>query len=287
MRHAQPLLDAPLARVADVMCAAPRSRAGEPESSGATELVLPRRGVFVVHRGGEPVVADAATALVLRAGDEYRVSHPAEHGDRCTAIAFAAGVVEEALPGATHVVLRPSTQLRAALLAAHLRAPVTGDEAARRRARVAGDVAARLSTPLAGEEAALLLLGAIAEDAGDRVRPGAAVARRVEDVRALLAADPSRPWRLRDVAAAVHVSPYHLARQFRATTGETIARYVTRLRLALALDRIAGGEDDLARLAHDAGFAHHSHLSARFRALFSLAPSQVRTIVTAPPAARA
>lgn len=250
------LLDGPLVKAADVACRAPRSPAAAAEWSAATELVLPRRGVFVVHRGGEPVVADSATAIVLRAGEEYRVSHPVEHGDRCTALAFAPGIVEEALPRATHVVLRPATQLRAALVTARL--------------------------DLAGEEGALLLLSDIAADAGDRTRVTAAVTRRVEDVRALLAADPARPWRLRDVAAATHVSPYHLARQFRAATGETIARYVTRLRLALALDRIADGEDDLARLASDAGFAHHSHLSARFRALFSLSPSQVRTIVTAP-----
>lgn len=255
-RRSQQLLDEPLVTAADVDCHAPRSSAGAAEWNTATELVLPRRGVFVVHRGGEPVVADPATAVVLRAGEEYRVSHPVEHGDRCTALAFATGIVEEALPDATHVVLRPATQLRAALVTAR--------------------------PTLAGEEGALLLLADIASDAGDRTRVTPAIARCVEDVRVLLAADPARPWRLRDVAAAVHVSPYHLARQFRVATGETIARYVTRLRLALALDRIAAGEDDLARLAHDAGFAHHSHLSARFRALFSLTPSQVRTIVTAP-----
>jgi AraC family transcriptional regulator len=260
-RLAKAVLHAPLVRAADVACHAPRSPAGADEWSAATELVLPRRGVFVVHRRGEPVVADAATAIVLRAGEEYRVSHPVEHGDRSTALAFAPGIVEDALPNATHVVLRPATQVRAALVTARL--------------------------DLAGEEGALLLLADIAADAGDRTRVTPAVTRRVEDVRALLAADPARPWRLRDVATAAHVSPYHLARQFRAATGETIARYVMRLRLALALDRIAAGEDDLARLATDAGFAHHSHLSARFRALFSLSPSQVRTIVTAPPPADA
>jgi AraC family transcriptional regulator len=260
-RRSQQLLDEPLVSAADVDCHAPRSSAGTAEWSTATELVLPRRGVFVVHRGGEPVVADPATALVLRAGEEYRVAHPVDHGDRCTALAFAPGIVEEALPHATHVVLRPATQLRAALVTAR--------------------------PTLAGEEGALLLLADIAGDAGERTRVTPAVARRVEDVRALLAADPARPWRLRDVAAAAHVSPYHLARQFRAATGETIARYVTRLRLAVALDRIAAGEEHLGRAAVDAGFAHHSHLSARFRALFSLTPTQVRTIVTAPPAAAA
>jgi AraC family transcriptional regulator len=258
--HVQPLFEGPLVRVADVACTAPRSAAGAAEWSEGCELVLPRRGVFSVHRHGGPVVADAATALVLRAGDEYRVSHPADGGDRCTAIAFSPDFFEEALPGAAHTVLRPATQLRAALLTARL---------------------ARGVSPLAAEEAALLLLGAVAEDAGHGAPP-AAPNRRVEHVRALLAADPAAAWRLRDVAAAVHCSPFHLARQFRAATGETIARYVTRLRLALALDRVTAGEDDLARLAHDVGFAHHSHFSARFRAVFAATPSEVRTIVTAP-----
>jgi len=257
----QTLFEGPLARVADVTCGAPRSRAGTAEHSHAGELVLARRGVFVVHRGGGAVVADAATAVLLRPGDEYRVSHPADHGDRCTAIAFAPAVAEEAMPSVPHVVLRPQTQLRAALLAARI---------------------ANGADPLEAEEGALLLLGAVADDAGTGAPP-AAPNRRVEDVRALLAGDPAAPWRLRDVAAAVHCSPFHLARQFRAATGETIARYTTRLRLALALERIAGGEDDLARLAHDVGFAHHSHFSARFRALFSRTPSEVRKILTARP----
>jgi AraC family transcriptional regulator len=267
--HARPLFDGPLARVADVACSAPRSPAGDAEWSDGCELVLPRRGVFVLHRHGGEVVADPASAIVLRAGEEYRVSHPAHGGDRCTAIAFAPGVLEEAgarpVAWPEHVVLRPATQLRAALLTARLSRGVTRLEA---------------------EEGALLLLAAVAQDAGRATAP-AAPARRVEDVRALLAADPTARWRLDDVAVAVHCSPFHLARQFRAATGETIARYVTRLRLALALDRIAGGEADLARLAADVGFAHHSHFSARFRALFSVTPSEVRNIATAPAGAGA
>jgi len=266
--RARPLSDGPLVRSADVACSAPRSAAGAVERSDAFELILPRRGVFVLHASGGTAVADAATALVLRPGDEYRVSHPVDGGDRCTALAFAPDVFEEALPArraAAHVVLRSQTQLIATFT----------------RARLAGGV-----SPLAAEEGALLLLASVAGDAG-AAPPPAAPSPRVEQVRELLAADPAAPWRLRDVAAAVHCSPFHLARQFRAATGETMARYVTRLRLALALDRIAGGEEDLARLAHDVGFAHHSHFSARFRALFSLTPSQVRTIVTAGPAGAA
>jgi AraC family transcriptional regulator len=252
----------PLVRVADVACAAPRSPCGAAEWNDAPELILPRRGVFALHRRGGVTVADAASAVLLGADEEYRVSHPAGHGDACTVLRFESGLLQEALGDrpAGDAALRPATQRRAARFTASLR---------------------RGASALEAEEGALLLLDAVADDARERPAVAPATARRADAVRSLLASDPAADWRLGAVAAAVHCSPFHLARQFRAATGETIARYVMRLRLALAAERVAAGERDLARLAHELGFAHHSHLSARFRALFALTPSELRTIVTA------
>jgi len=265
-RHSELLLDDPLVRVGDVACRAPRStRCSAPEYSRDTGLVLPRSGVFAVHRRGEMVAADAATAVVLAAGEEYRVAHPADGGDTCTVLAFAPEIAQEALAGrgASHGTLRAATQLAAWRLTAGLR---------------------RGPGQLAAVEAAMLVLDAVtvdlaAQPAASRLSPQAR--RRAEEVRALLACDPAAPWRLDQVARAVHCSPFHLARQFRAATGQTIADHLLRLRLSLALERIAAGETSLARLAHDLGFAHHSHLTARFHAMFATTPSQLRTILTA------
>ncbi len=265
--HVRELHTGALARVTDVACAAPRSPRGEPEWTAEPKLVVPRRGVFAVHRRDGVTVADAATAVLLGAGEEYRVSHPGGHGDACTVLAFAPDALEEAVGArrAAAAPLRPATQRRTALFTAALR---------------------RGADPLAADEGALLLLSDVATDVrAPRVATPAA-ARRADAVRALLAADPTAPWRLDAVAAAVRSSPFHLARQFRAATGETIARHLTRLRLALAAERVAGGERDLARLAIDLGFAHHSHFSARFRALFGTTPSELRRIVTAEAGAR-
>lgn len=102
-----------LARVADVACAAPRSPRGGREWSAEPELIVPRRGVFAVHRRDGVIVADAATAVLLGAEEEYRVSHPSGHGDACTVLAFA--------PDA-----RRSARARAR------RAAATGDTAPRR-----------------------------------------------------------------------------------------------------------------------------------------------------------
>jgi AraC-like DNA-binding protein len=256
-----------LARVADVACRAARSPRGGPEWSAEPELIVPRRGVFALHRRGGVTVADATTAVLLGAGEEYRVSHPGGHGDACTVLAFASDTLEEAVgvPRKPAAPLRPATQRRAALFTAALR---------------------RGPDPLAADEGALLLLADVAADVRATRVASRAAERRADAVRAVLAADPTAHWRLDTVAAAVHSSPFHLARQFRAETGETIARHLMRLRLALAAERIAGGERNLARLASDLGFAHHSHLSARFRGLFGATPRELRTIATAGTGAR-
>jgi AraC-like DNA-binding protein len=258
------LLDSEVARVADVACTAPRSGVGEPEHAPATQLIAPRRGVFFVHRGRDVAVADPTTAVLLRADEDYRVSHPVDGGDRCTSISVAADVAEEVFGRRPSGAIRlaPGGQLALGLVAGAL-AP-GGAEAG----------AASPAESLAAEEAALLALEAVAADAPPRASaPGR---RRVRDVCALLAADPARAWRLADVSRAVHTSPFHLARQFRAGTGDSIGGHLLRLRLGLALDRLADGDTDLGRLGIEAGFAHHSHFTARFRATFGITPAQAR-----------
>lgn len=268
--HATKLLGGPLVQISDVVCRAPRSGCGEEEHVESVRLMLPRRGVFALHRGRELVAAAPATAVLLGAGDIYRVSHPADGGDACTVLVYGGDTTEEAFAGAwpSHGALSPATQLRAAKMMAAL---------------ARDDPLSWPPDTLAAEEAALGLLGAIAGDlvGAPAPRVGAGGRRRVEEVRLLLAASPGERWRLDALAGAVHTSPFHLARQFRAVTGETIARSLLRIRLALALERLAEGEDDLARLGVDLGFSHHSHFTARFRAAFGEPPSRMRKLVTA------
>ena len=53
-------------------------------------------------------------------------------------------------------------------------------------------------------------------------------------------------------------------------------RYLTRLRLRAALERLAGGANDLTALALDLGFSSHSHFADAFRREFGRTPSAVR-----------
>ena len=265
--------------VFDVRCFSPAGGPGGEEHAEVTEIVLPTSGVFAVHHRRNAVVADVASVVILTAGHEYRVGHPVDGGDRSTVMIFPPEVAEDALgdePGDGGLV-GPRVQLGVRALRSSLR-PGRPE-------------------PLEAEELALLLLDRIGHDLG-AASPGRLVGRlqrdRVQEVRALVGAEPGRRWRLGEIARLVHCSPYHLARQFRAIAGESIATYLFRLRLALALQRLAEGETDLAGLAADLGFASHSHFSARFRSAFGASPGSVRghlragrlaelrTIVTAP-----
>jgi len=252
--------------VFDVRCFSPAGAPGPEEYADATQVVLPLGGVFEVHHARDSVIADAASVVILGAGLEHKVGHPTEGGDRSMVLVFPPEVVDEALaPGGRHGgPVGPGVHLGTRLLGCALRR----------------DGMAELEV----EEFALLLLDRIGVDLG-RARgyrpPGRHQRERVERVRALLAATPMRRWRLEELARAVHCSPFHLARQFRAVTGCSIATYLLQVRLALALQRLAEGEANLAGLAADLGFASQSHFGARFRSVFGASPGAVRYSLTA------
>jgi AraC family transcriptional regulator len=263
--------------LSDVTCWAPASGPGEDESSSITEVIVPLRGCFEVHRGRDRTLADVTSVVVFRAGEEHRVGHPTSGGDDCLAFALPPQTADEAVgPAGTSAVVDPAVRLRAHAIR----------EALRRGALSA----------LEAEDAALELLRSVLRGIReDTERPtGRSQRAAVERARALLATRPGERWRLDRISREALMSPAHLARQFRIVTGESIARYLLRLRLGLALDRLAEGERDLAALADDLGFAHHSHFTHRFRSTFGLTPSafrdwlsaprleELRTIVTAP-----
>jgi AraC family transcriptional regulator len=261
------LVDSPLARVYDVVCTTPRSGYGALMYSGETVVALPRRGVFVMERRGEAVVVDTNTAVVLRPDDEYRIRHPTDDGDEGTVVALPPNLVDDALGGFGGRLGRLSPR-------DHLAICLTT------RALSDGE-----PDQLEAEDATVMLLAslsrAFAGSTGE-TQHRQAQRRRVQQAQALLASSPTTHWDLAGLGRALRCSPFHLARLFRAVTGETVSRYVLRLRLGIAVERLAHGERDIAALAVDTGFAHHSHFSARFRSTFGITPAQARSMLTKP-----
>src|SRR5688572_9881483 len=136
----------------------------------------------------------------------------------------------------------------------------------------------QVSHPVTGGDASLVLT-LVSRSVGPRTarEPGASHARRrlVDRVKVLLAGDLSRRWTLADIATEMKGSPVYLTQVFQQVEGLPLYRYHLRLRLARALDLIAGRED-LSGLAQDLGFSSHSHFSAAFRQHYGVTPGEFR-----------
>jgi AraC-like DNA-binding protein len=230
----------------DVAC---RHRAGpgsEVEHAGGHALVLVRRGCFVRRVGDTVSVLDPTVAYFMAAGDAQRFDHPHDHGDDCTSIGVDAELMRtlwgEPVPAAPLRVSR-ALDLSHRLLLADAR---RGEDTARIVERAILLVAAALA--------------AVDPDPLERGRPRSAAARRAlaDGAREALAHDCSLP--LPRLARELAVSPHHLSRVFAEVTGATISRHRMRLRARAALERLAGGERDLAGLAAELGFADQSHM---------------------------
>ncbi|HXJ64965.1 MAG TPA: AraC family transcriptional regulator [Actinomycetota bacterium] len=260
----QPLLDTPDIHVVDVRCSAPSGPWSPTEAGTGFGVVFVRSGCFRREVNGVEDVLDPTNAYFERPGDEQRVAHPAGGGDRCTGIAVSAEIAATLWGGEPGLPDRPAAttpdlDLSARRLVASAR---TGDDA------------------FADCERALMLVAAlVGRRAAERIesgRPATARARHalVEDAREAIARDPRSG--LVELARGVASSPHHLSRTFHALTGETVSGYRRRLRVRLALERIADGERDLAGLAVELGFADAAHLARTVRAEVGDSPSSLR-----------
>jgi len=130
------------------------------------------------------------------------------------------------------------------------------------------------------EDAALYLLALSlralrSEATTQRSATRARRARALERVKEAVALAPAEKWSVARLAQIAHLSPFHLCHVFRQMVGTSIYDYVLQARLAQALDAVLDGAD-LTEVALDAGFASHSHFTARFRGFFGCTPAALR-----------
>ncbi len=97
--------------------------------------------------------------------------------------------------------------------------------------------------------------------------------RLVDYIHDNIAAD----FHLKDLAAVAGMSPYHLARAFRASTGDSLWHYVLECRARHALQFIGCHPDAvLADVAAVCGFESYAQFIAAFRRVHGLLPSEYR-----------
>jgi AraC family transcriptional regulator len=262
------LLKTQLVAVRDVHCAGRCSPQSDEESTNATHMVFPYRGIFVRHLGGDEAVAEANQVLFFNAGDGYRVSHPLPGGDASLDLIVSEAVLDELAP----------RRLRR-----------EGDAVAFRQQRLRIDARAQALAALLRHslqtsttellEAENLALTLASRALGPRTThaPGASAGRQrlVNRTKLVVASDLARRWTLADIAAEVGHSPVYLTQVFQQVEGLPLYRYQMQLRLARSLDLLSQ-YDDLTSLGLDLGFSSHSHFSTAFKQAYGRSPSAFR-----------
>jgi AraC-like DNA-binding protein len=236
-------------------------RAGRHEGGEDRKVVLVRRGFYTVDGAGEKVLIDGLSAGIYDGFSPYEIEYPLEGGCDATQIEPGPEMMDEAFPNDRYqVAFSPWTCLKHLRLYARIRNADAAPE----------DI----------EDAAVELLAEISAAAGRQGDPrpvGVAMRRRMDDVRALMISEPEVNHQLSALARIANCSPFHFARLFRQETGCSVRGYRVRLRLAYAASQMLEGADDLAAVALDAGFSHHSHMTSAFRSVLGITPSDLRT----------
>ena len=278
----KPLYESSLITVHDYSCTHGRGGAVEDEQSDVNTIVLMRHGAFSRHFGRHTVTSDVNQAVFFSREMTYRVSHPAECGDRGTIFIVAPRVLNDIVRE-----LDPSVDDHPQRPFPFLSGPCDVNLFWRHRElvrRLENAVAEPLE-PLWADVTALQLVadaleGAFVHHGAPRPRKRNETNRdhieRTEAVKAYLASHLSEQVSLDDLAKVVYTSPFHLARIFQEHAGMPIHRYLTQLRLRASLERLIDGAENLAQLALELGFSSHSHFSDAFRREFGRSPSEVR-----------
>lgn len=87
---------------------------------------------------------------------------------------------------------------------------------------------------------------------------------------------PADPWTVAELANALGVSRAALARRFRELVGEPPMTYLAGWRLTLAADLLRSTDSTLESIARRVGYANAFALSAAFKRMNGLSPSQYR-----------
>ncbi len=254
--------------VSDVACRHPRGRGRADELTSGHTIVFIRRGCFVRSADGVESLLDPTVAYCMNAGEEQRYDHPHDEGDDCTSLVLHPDLIASLWGGelrlpATPLHTSPEIDLEHRLLLSAGRSGADPHELVEQALKLAADVLEQSDPrPVASGRPATIRAQRMAADG----------------VREILADNPERS--LPELARELAVSPHHLSRVFRSFTGHSISRHRMRLRARAALERLAGGESDLARIAADVGFADQSHLCRVIGQETGYSPAALRRALT-------
>jgi AraC-like DNA-binding protein len=248
---------------------------------------------YVVPRSGRIFVVDAVTALCVNAGDVVRLLDAWPAGNRAAVITVDPELYTcDPLTGAPS---RDRARIPAGAVVLSSTALLLAQRLRRNQPSEAPRTVPAVRLSGATDRSRLVMAFVRALFSGTDDRSATVAGRRRNPVRWRVLADavkqeigagPAAPHRIKDLAAQLDASPFHLARVFRAETGLSIHQYLLRLRMAAALARLGDDSISISRLALDLGFSSHSHFTVAFQRLFGASPASVRSALYAEDHAR-
>jgi AraC family transcriptional regulator len=252
-------------------CAQPLSDAcGEIERQSSNAVVLPVSGLFAKYDApGRYVIGTPSHAVLFTANTPYRIGFPGAIGDRALILRFGEGLAADQLgrrgsggSSAFYGLLSADAMTLRNLLWARLQRLGAADA---------------FESEALGLDLLSMSLGAMHPGGVPPARQHALARRRhaVERVKEAVGAAPAKQWSIAKLATVARLSPFHLCHVFREMVGSSIYDYVVQERLAHSLEAVLDGAN-LTAVALDAGFASHSHFTARFRKFFGFTPTALR-----------
>jgi AraC-like DNA-binding protein len=229
--------------------------------------VFPATSVVIRHLGRRAVLANPNHVIFYNRGQSYERRLHDPSGDRCLFVRLHPRLLVGVTGGRDGLPFACGPSSARAYLAQHL---------------VISHLRAGKRDPLFIEEALTLAVGRVVADSvtfhqirgrSQRTATSATHHELVESAKLLLSAHLTERLPLRFFARALFTSEFHLARVFRSATGFSLHQYRNQLRLRCALERIAAQDVPLSSLAHELGFASHSHFTDSFRQVFGVPPS--------------
>jgi len=248
--------------------------------AGGDIIVFPRTATGIHQDGHPPVIGTPNVAMIYNDGQTYRRRLVDDRGDACEWFSLERRALREFV-----AAFDPAAAERCAgPFPVHF-GPVDAEVFLTQRRIYETVRSGQPVDAMAIEEQTLgvfeAVIGSALSAAAPQRTPARSPTRRRHEALAcdaseLLARHFTEPLGLSDVATALDVTPFHLARVFRRRTGWTLHAYLTHLRLRSGLELLRETRWSIGRIALHVGFASHSHFCDQFRAAFGRAPSAVR-----------
>jgi AraC-like DNA-binding protein len=103
---------------------------------------------------------------------------------------------------------------------------------------------------------------------------------RLHTILRFIESSPDLRLSVAEMAAAVHLSPFHFSRAFTKTVGQSPHAYLTLRRIERAKLLIARGEMSLSAIATQVGFRTQAHFTGVFSRFVGVTPSRYRQTVS-------